>query len=880
MPPGVALTRASKAWGFNSRGILAEYANDAPVFDYDPALLYNALVDPGALGGTVGGALPPGWTAGGVGLAATLVARGTTDDGLPFHRIRLAGTTSGTNAYYMSPCALANRECPIVVGETFAAWARVALIEMGQPLGAMTVTARLTENNDSFAVTGSTILATLALGQPQVVQGARTATNAGTTNGSIAIVLAGYPAGQVVDVTVEFVFPVVTRGARPATDYATPQALAATDANGRTYGRRGLLTEPATTNMVPNPRWEGAVAGTPGTTPSSSGFWTPDATSGLTRTIAVGTEGGFPTIDFRYAGTTTAANVQIILGPAAASAAPAVVGETWIGSLYARVAAGALPAAPVLRMQEQGAAVFTATDTTMLVDGRPLAAQRFISRRTFTQADVVNAQMMLILVIPTSGTVVDFTLRLAGPQIEKQPCVTSLVLPPAGTPAASTRALSQVDASAYTVANMAGDVERIMELSMELAPGTTGGMFWATGVSTNERDELYLDAGGTGQVNYQAFRGGVRRINSLFSPAGANQRRFLTVAIQQKRNAYAASYLSGTPTTFAQDFDIPGVATLLLGRQNSAAQVAGWIRSFRHWHEAADRIDLVKVGALPDDGTGDPRRNALVKVQAGMADLFGSLVAAPAIGTGAPTPAMGASAGFPQAATYLDAGQAIWWASLAAQDNAARWAPLGTIDHPGYISGRWYGGNINSLGQSHILPANQMFLTPQYIAHAVTITQLSFRSGFTGYPGSGSARIGIYASATGSAEARDLVVEHVADVTVNAANTQYIVTLATPVTIVPGVYWFALVCNSGTISFLGEGHGGVLSGGPALLRGAQGDNVRGSLATSQFANTACKTMTRSLLAYTAGAAFFPTRLHDLIQGANTPASPLFFWKAA
>lgn len=879
LPDGVTVTRASKAWGFNEFGKLTEYAANEPVHDYDPSLVYNEVRDPWANGGTIGGALPDGWPQSASGVAFTLTARGTTDDGLPYFRIRFAGTATNTNSNAASFSNAANRECPISVGEVFSGWVRARLVAVTQPLGALFVQAVLIETRDSGPVGGArSTLGNLSLTEDGVFYGARAATTSDVTGGALAIWFGGQTTGQEIDFEVEVVFPVTSRGYRPANDYASIQELAQTDAYGRTYGRRGLLTEPPATNLVLDPRFIGVTAGAPGSFSSDWGYVTPDATGGLTRTLSLTTEDGIPSLDIRWAGTTTSANLQLLLSFIKNSSNTVAVGETYTASVCARLVAGAFPVAPVLRIQEGGAAVWSATDEKKNIGGGPLRAQRFSTKRVITRADATYANMVLLLTISTIGTVVDFTMRVGLPMLTKTAFLVNPILPDEGATGQSSTQLTSVSLDAYGAANMAEDSERIMELSMEIAQGSTGGLFWCSGADINERDMLFVDPA-TGRLNYQVYRSGARRLNTMVTSDAVNgDRRFLTAAIQQKRNAYGASYAAASPSAYALDYAIPPATSLRLARHNTGDQVAGWIRSFRHWHEAGDKAALVQVGAAADDGTGETLRGALAKVQTAMGDLFGSLAAPAVLGTGAPGSTLDQEATQPSGASYLDVGEMVWWRALAAQSEAAWWSPSGAMDHPGYVSGRWYGANVNSNG-SHAPDAGRLYLTPQYISRAVTISHLAIRSSST-MPTAGKVRLGIYRSDPDSADAYDLVAEAPTDITVDTANTAYSVALASPVTLMPGVYWFALVIDTSGPTVVGEGHGSIQSGGPSAMRGAVSATVRGMLAGAQYGNTSTRSYLRSYLQYNAGAAFLPKTLTDVTLGSNTPASPLIAWKAA
>lgn len=878
LPAGATHTRASKAWGFDYRGVLTEYANDAPVHDYDPALPYNLEPNPWADGGDSAPTLPTGYSVvGGGSITPTYLGRGTRN-GVPYTRWRLQGTSTG--AAWPTIRVAPYTSIPAVVGDAYALEAHFEVVRRGVTNTAAdfyvahsgTTAAGVAMNEWSRDAIPSTW--TFGNGPRRISRTLAT----GTTAYVEMFWQFGQIAGTVWDVDFEIGFPIITRGTAYLTEKVQLATLAARVGGVPQYGLRGLLTEPPATNGIIGARAEG-TPGTPGALPPS---WSYANMSVSTQVVGVGLESGIPYIDVRVFGsppanTNTAMYFQTATGVAAA------LGETWTASAYLRLVGGSWAGVAMFGLvlnERNSDGVLLAGESTAIYNpgAAPLVQQRRSLTRTMTEPTVAAARFGVRWTV-AAGVPVDFTLRIAGVQQEQSPVATSLILPPVGAPAAPPRAATTVSLATYAAANMAGDTERIMELSMELVPGTTGGMLWATGPDIGERDELYVDPS-TGRLNYQAFRGGTRRINSLFSPAGTLPR-YVTAAIQQKRNSYAASYQAGAPTTYAQDYAIPAVTTLRLGHQNSDNQVAGWIRSFRHWHEAADRVDLVRIGTVPDDGTGDPWRSALVKVQAGMADLFGALTAPPAIGTGAPTPGMDGPAGFPIAASYLDAAKAVWWLSLAEQDDAARWAPLGSIDHPGYIAGRWYGANNNAAGGSSVQAAGFIYYAAHPIAHQVTIDRISIATGST-VPDGKKIRLGIYANNPAACEPGDLLLDPGVDIAPAAAGAPFVLVLPVPITLPPGIYWFAACCES-TPNLRGDAHGNVNGGGPAPLRGTT-SSIYGLMAGSQFGGalggTQCRVVSRTKYEFRAGVPFLPINGGDVVSGSNTPTSPYFSWRAA
>jgi hypothetical protein len=199
------------------------------------------------------------------------------------------------------------------------------------------------------------------------------------------------------------------------------------------------LNEAASTNLVSNPRFEGASAGTPGTVPTSMTMT--GSVSGLTRTIVgVGTVNGLPYIDVRYAGTTSASSVlnltystYTLLNLSAGQhlvqgAWVAIVGGTTTGLTFKHWGI-IYDNAVVTRLDDQTqffpSAVLTRVQRAITVPstGTPPYKQ-------------TNAAFLLYF---ANATAVNCTLRIAAPQWEVGTTLSSPILPPVASPAQTLR---------------------------------------------------------------------------------------------------------------------------------------------------------------------------------------------------------------------------------------------------------------------------------------------------------------------------------------------------------------------------------------------------------------------------------------------------------
>lgn len=224
------------------------------------------------------------------------------------------------------------------------------------------------------------------------------------------------------------------------------------DHNPTTGESLGLLVEEQRTNSLTNNTMVGAVAGTPGTLPTG---WAGSSTAnGITREIVgTGTEDGIAYIDLRFSGTNTLGSnffQSIVLS----NSVVAATGQTWTGSAYVRLLAGAITGAS-----------FTGTGGILVLFGSPsfadntsvsinsvssarLATQRYSVTRTFTNVTTTGADWRVAWTSVTGATI-DFTLRIGLPQLELGAFATSAILT---STAAATRSadVASITGSAFT----------------------------------------------------------------------------------------------------------------------------------------------------------------------------------------------------------------------------------------------------------------------------------------------------------------------------------------------------------------------------------------------------------------------------------------------
>ena len=225
----------------------------------------------------------------------------------------------------------------------------------------------------------------------------------------------------------------------PSDRVLTPAMAYVLAGRARLDGRGGQV------NLVRNPRGEGVIPGTPGTPPT---YWSSTLIGGLSRQIVgAGTDGatGLPYTDWRYFGTASGTSNNIRLDSAVGIAANA--GDTFSASVYAALVAGSDSGGQVTFQLGLWINDFDGNGISGPVPWVPVTLTGTL-QRFFDPADTITVNPATAFVWPVfqfnypNGTIVDFTLRLAGAQVEYGASVTDLRLPPAGTLAPSDRVIT------------------------------------------------------------------------------------------------------------------------------------------------------------------------------------------------------------------------------------------------------------------------------------------------------------------------------------------------------------------------------------------------------------------------------------------------------
>ena len=342
----------------------------------------------------------------------------------------------------------------------------------------------------------------------------------------------------------------------------------------------GLLIEEQRTNSIRNPRCEGAAAGSPGTPPTN---WTIDAAAGVSPVIiGTGYEAGIPYIDIQYSGTPSASGANNIYAENAISAAAS---SGWTHAVCLRLLAGSWAnVALTVGMLDNNSTQYNSATVTPTAAG--LASQRYVWTATLgASSSTVRPRLRIGM---TSGLAVNFTVRIGAPQLELGVAATSVILPPAGSPAATTRAADKANAQSASL--------------IPSAPGSFAAEFYPMAWPNNGVASVMTACDGT-SANRAEFAIDTRSGNGFWAKtvnasgnASVNYTSPSIGAVHKAALSYTGALLSG-----ALDAAVGSVASvyvpssyvggIFIGCEAGYGSLLnGYVRRIRYWQRALFRL--------------------------------------------------------------------------------------------------------------------------------------------------------------------------------------------------------------------------------------------------------------------------------------------------
>jgi hypothetical protein len=173
-----------------------------------------------------------------------------------------------------------------------------------------------------------------------------------------------------------------------------------------------LLLEPQRTNSLRNSTMVGAVAGSPGTTPTNWIF----TIGGLTGSVsAIGIENGLQYVDIKLSGTATSTSAQIRFEGLTNIAA--LNAQVWTNSVYLKTISSA-PNSIQLGVIERTSAGGYITEAASSALSVTSTLRRFDFTRTLSGGATTAFVQPQLAFSLTNGAAYDFTIRIAAPQME------------------------------------------------------------------------------------------------------------------------------------------------------------------------------------------------------------------------------------------------------------------------------------------------------------------------------------------------------------------------------------------------------------------------------------------------------------------------------
>lgn len=384
------------------------------------------------------------------------------------------------------------------------------------------------------------------------------------------------------------------------------RAHANQDYSPATLAARGFLIEEARTNSIRNPRAEGAVAGSPGTSPTN---WEIDTTSsGIIRQIVgVGTESGIPYIDVRYSGTAAGITARTI-GTELANGVSASSGQTWCGSFPVRRVGGSMSniTLTINLLETNGVGgVVNNVSSSFTPTAANLATQRNAYVVTLTGGGTVtNVQPKLRLAFPDLSTI-DITLRIGAPQLEQGASATSVTLPPVGVPAATTRDADVVTMTGTDFSTWYNPDEGTFEWVGDLPATTTdpaGRVLFSVADATTFNEGIYVvRAATTATVTGNVVDGGTGQwASNALGNITANTE--FSVVMGYKLNDLVGALDGGTAVTDSSA-TLPTVDTLVIGNgawSGASNTICGHVKRFAYYRARLVNDDTQNLSAGSD----------------------------------------------------------------------------------------------------------------------------------------------------------------------------------------------------------------------------------------------------------------------------------------
>ena len=353
------------------------------------------------------------------------------------------------------------------------------------------------------------------------------------------------------------------------------------DHDPATGASRGLLIEEARTNSIRNSQAGGStngVIGSGGVMPTNWGISSVLTATGLSReVIGTGTSNGFAYIDVKISGTNTSGSaVNIGFGFESGLQIAALSGQTWTSSAYVALVGGSFSGAASLAVSvvERNSGGIFLNQSVVSILSATSTLTRFAVTRTLSEATTAFVNPAIVGSV-NNGSTVDFTLRIAAPQLEQGAFPTSYI--PTTTAEATRSADSAVVAP---ISGFYNQSEGTLFAEGSARGGSLPSLASLDDNTANERIQLRRNIS-VSQAQFLVSDGGTAVVNvntgSWTSDTAAQK-----LILAYKADDCAASF-NGASVVADTSASMPQATQFLIGNGANSNLINGHLRKIAYW---------------------------------------------------------------------------------------------------------------------------------------------------------------------------------------------------------------------------------------------------------------------------------------------------------
>lgn len=356
----------------------------------------------------------------------------------------------------------------------------------------------------------------------------------------------------------------------------------------------GLLCEEQRTNYIRNPRCEGAVAGTPGTLPNYWAWEQPGGSGISSEVVGSGTDSGIPYVDIRIYGTTNTSSYVALW--ADTQTAPASLNQTWTLSSYVKIVGGGLTniGGWTVDLEECDGSGNELQDDAFGVSAPTTSFTRYTVTKTTTNSSVGSVRARFWQFgFSSNSQPFDVTFRLGAPQLEQGDSASSIILPPSGSPAVTTRAADYplIESVAGWLSPQMGTI--VCDFIPRQSSSVVQGVFQLSDGTVNNLVQDFIYSNDTTQQNFEikegssgTFQSGSGAVNGL-SIGNKN-----TAGITWS-SAGAITDANGNLYQPTGSVNVPIMSELSIGYGNG--WLNGWVQKLKYWPRFMSATELSEV---------------------------------------------------------------------------------------------------------------------------------------------------------------------------------------------------------------------------------------------------------------------------------------------